>query len=159
MIFAACSGCREPVLARDRVCPHCGAPREPARRGGAALVMIASGALTGCLPIAEPAYGIADSGTSDWSESGDMSTTDDAPPFTTTTSPGTTHGTSPTPDPTNYTTGDDGSSEGDTSSGASSDDTSGDTGSSDDTSGDTSGDDDSSSGSSDGDSGSTSSGT
>jgi hypothetical protein len=147
MIFVSCSGCRAPMLARDRVCPHCGTNREPARRAGAAIAVL--GALTGCLPIAEPAYGIADSGTSEWgdtSDSSSMSTTYDGP-YTTTTSPGTTQGTSPTPDPTNYTVGDDSSSDGESSSSGGSDtsDTTGD-----ETSSDTSGDDDSSSSSDDG---------
>lgn len=161
MSFLPCPACREPIFARDRVCPHCGAARESARRASAAIVVL--GALTGCFPIGEPAYGIADSGTSDWGESSEsasesMSTTDDGP-FTSTTSPGTTQGTSPTPDPTNYTMGDESSSDAESSStGGSSTDTTGD-GSSDtsgeDSSSDTSGTDGSSSSSDDGGSSST----
>lgn len=118
MIFVSCTECRAPMLARDRVCPHCGTAREPARRVTAAIVMLAGGALTGCFPIAEPAYGIADSGESDWgdtSESESMSTTYEGP-YTTTTSPGTTQGTSPIPDPTAFTTGDESSGGDDTTS-------------------------------------------
>lgn len=120
MIFVSCNGCREPMFARDRGCPHCGPARAPARRVTAVIVVLAGGALIGCFPIAEPAYGVADSGTSDWGdtsepESESMSTTYDGP-YTTTTSPGTTQGTSPIPDPTAFTAGDESSGGDDTTS-------------------------------------------
>lgn len=84
MTLVGCSRCREPVLVRDLRCPHCGHARVlEASRATAAMLAI-GGALTGCFPIAEPAYGIADGS---W---GDSSATDDGTDPSATTTIGST---------------------------------------------------------------------
>ncbi|HWB80934.1 MAG TPA: hypothetical protein VG755_38490 [Nannocystaceae bacterium] len=67
-MLRACASCGEPVLVDDgrATCPHCGAAR---LRRGAAMVMLASSALAGCLAI-EPDYGIADVGSDTFEDTG-----------------------------------------------------------------------------------------
>jgi uncharacterized Zn finger protein (UPF0148 family) len=77
-MLRACSSCGEPVIDEDgrASCPHCGAVRV---RRAAAIVMLASSALAGCLAI-EPDYGIADVGSDTFEETGvtsSASATDD----------------------------------------------------------------------------------
>lgn len=105
MRFVDCSACGQAYFAQEAACPHCAARRVV--RAHLGPVWVAAVALGGCFPIAEPAYGIAESG--EWEESSGA-------PSSTAEPPSTSHGTMPTPDPTDMTLGDTSSDDGSSTS-------------------------------------------
>ena len=117
-MLRACSSCGEPVIDDDgrASCPHCGAARV---LRSAAIVMLASSALAGCLAI-EPDYGIADVGSDTFEETGVTSSDTGTDDTTTTRADESSSSESTSGESTDSTSSESGS--GDSTSGESSSD-------------------------------------